>query len=143
MEVLRADPDTDTVRALEELAALEVFAGSPDADRLTAEALILGEALDVGAGQLARLFLTRGIYLASIERRAQAIAYLRESARLATQAGDNFTLGRALVNLSDALAATDPAAAADAARTAAGHLRRAGARDLPGRMRSGTWPRRC
>jgi tetratricopeptide (TPR) repeat protein len=36
-------------------------------------------------------------------------------------------VGRALVNLADALAATDPAAAADTARTAAGHLRRTGA----------------
>ena len=53
----------------------------------------------------------------------------REGARLATQAGDNITLGRALLNLSDPLAVTDPAAAAEAARTAAGHLRRAGARD--------------
>ena len=124
--MLRADPDPDTVRALHELAVLEVFAGSPDADRLSAEALTLGEALDVGAGQLAQLFTTRGAYLANIERRAQAIAHLRESARLATQAGDNFTLGRALGNLSHALTATDPAAAADAARTAVGHLRRVG-----------------
>jgi class 3 adenylate cyclase/predicted ATPase len=126
VEVLRADPDPDTVRALDELAALEVFAGSPDADRLSAEALTLGEALDTGAGQLAQLFTTRGLYLASIERRAQAIAHLRESARLAMQVGDDLTLGRALVNLSNALTATDPAAAADAARTAVGHLRRAG-----------------
>ena len=49
VEVLRAEPDTDTVRALDELAGLEVFAGSPDADRLTAEALTLGQALGVGA----------------------------------------------------------------------------------------------
>jgi hypothetical protein len=41
VEVLRADPDSDTVRALEELAALELVAGSPDADRLTTEALNL------------------------------------------------------------------------------------------------------
>ena len=55
MEVLRADPDTETVRAIEQLATLEVFAGSPDADRLTTEALILGQALGVGAGQLGGL----------------------------------------------------------------------------------------
>jgi class 3 adenylate cyclase len=34
VEVLRAEPDTDTVRALLELAGVEVFAGSRDADRL-------------------------------------------------------------------------------------------------------------
>jgi hypothetical protein len=45
VEVLRAEPDTDTVRALAELAILEAFAGSADADRLSTEALVLGEAL--------------------------------------------------------------------------------------------------
>ena len=129
VEVLRAEPDTDTVRALDELATLEVFAGSPDANRLTVEALILGQALDVGTGQLADLFVTRAIYLCMAERRPEGVAYFREGARLATQADDNIMVGRALLNLSDALANTDPAAAAEAARTAAGHLRRAGIRD--------------
>ena len=129
VEVLRTQPDTDTVRALEQLAALEVFAGSPDADRLSTEALTLGQALGVGTGQLGGLLVTRGIYLAMDSRLPQGIAYFREGARLATQAGDNITLGRALLNLSDPLAVTDPAAAAEAARTAAGHLRRTGARD--------------
>jgi class 3 adenylate cyclase/tetratricopeptide (TPR) repeat protein len=128
VEVLRADPDADTVHAVDQLAVVEVFAGSPDADRLTAEALTLGQALDVGTGQLSGLFLTRGIYHGAAERRPQAVAYLREAARLATLDGDNVSLGRALVNLADVLAVTDPAAAAEAARTAAGHLRRAGAR---------------
>jgi tetratricopeptide (TPR) repeat protein len=127
--VLRADPDTDTVRALEELAALELVAGSPDADRLTTEALTLGQALGTGAGQLTRLFTTRAIYHGMAGRHPQAIAYLREAARLAAQADDNLRLGVVLLNLSEALAFTDPAAAADAARTAVGHLRRAGARD--------------
>jgi class 3 adenylate cyclase/tetratricopeptide (TPR) repeat protein len=128
-EVLRAEPDTDTVRALGQLASVAVFAGSPDADQLTTEALALGQALDVGTGQLTGLFLTRGIYHSAAERRPQAVAYFREAARLAEEAGDNTGLGRALVNLADVLAKTDPAAAAEAARTAAGHLRRAGARD--------------
>jgi len=127
MEVLRTDPDHDTVLALTELAVLETVAGSPDADRLTAEALTLGQALDIGTQQLSSLLLNRGMYHAAAERRPQAIAYLRESVRLATQIGDGLIVGRALLNLSDALAATDPVAAADAARTAAGHLRRTGA----------------
>ena len=128
MEVLRADPDADTVHALQRLAALEVYAGSPGADQLSAEALTLGQALGVGDGQLARLFGTRGIYLKGAERRPEAVAYFRESAQLATQAGENERVGSALLNLSDALMATDPAAAAEAARTAAGHGRRAGDR---------------
>jgi class 3 adenylate cyclase/tetratricopeptide (TPR) repeat protein len=129
LEVLRTEPDTDTVRALQQLAVVEVFAGSPDADRLSAEALTLGEALDVSTGQLDGLFLTRAFYLKGAGRHRQAVAYYRECARLATQTGDNIHIGRALLNLADALAATDPAAAAEAARTAAVHLRRAGARD--------------
>jgi class 3 adenylate cyclase/tetratricopeptide (TPR) repeat protein len=128
VEVLRAGPDNDTVWAMNLLAELEVFAGSPDADRLSTESLTLGQALNVGPGQLGELLLTRGLYHAMGERRPQAITYLRESARLATQAGDNFTVGRALINLADALMPSDPAAAADAARTAAGQVRRTGER---------------
>jgi class 3 adenylate cyclase/tetratricopeptide (TPR) repeat protein len=127
--VLRADPDTDTVRVLEELAVVEVFAGSPDADRATSEVLILGQALDVGLEQMAGLFLTRGIYHGAAERRPQAVAYLREAARLAEQAGDTVLLGRVLLNLSDALAVNDPAESVAVARTAAGYLRQAGLRD--------------
>jgi class 3 adenylate cyclase/tetratricopeptide (TPR) repeat protein len=128
VEVLRADPDTDTVRALNNLASVEVAAGSPGADRLSDEALTLGQALAVGDGELSGLFNIRGIYLARTGRRPQAASYYRESARLAGQAGDTMRQGRALVNLADILAGTDPGAAAEAARAAAGHLRRAGDR---------------
>jgi class 3 adenylate cyclase/tetratricopeptide (TPR) repeat protein len=134
--VLRTDPDTDTVRALGELATLESFAGSPDADRLTAEALTLGQALDVGPGLLGSLFLTRGIYHGISGRRPQAVAYFRESVQLATKAGDSQLAGRALGNLSDALATIDPEAAVEAARTAASYLRRTGARELLGWSRT-------
>ncbi len=129
LEVLRADPDADTVGALEELAALEMYAGSPDADRLTTEALALGQAIGADAGQLTGLFTTRGVYHGIAGRHPQAVAYFREAARLAEQAGDNLRLGVVLLNLSEALAVTDPAGAVSAARTAAEHLRRAGARD--------------
>jgi class 3 adenylate cyclase/tetratricopeptide (TPR) repeat protein len=128
--VLRAQPDTDTVEALDQLAALEVFAGSPDADRLTTEALILGQALDVGASQLSGLLQTRALHLHYAERPAEAVAYLREAVQLATQAGDNLELGLALVNLGAVL--TDQASAAEAARAAAGHFRRVGNPDFLG-----------
>jgi len=130
VEVLRTDPDTDTVHALEELANVEVFAGSPEADRLSAEALILGQDLGVDAGQLGDLFVTRGIYLSLAGRHPEAIAYFREGVQLASQAGDNFRLGRVLLNLSNPLAVSDPGAAVEAARAAAGHLRGAGDRDF-------------
>ena len=128
-EILRVDPDTDTVRALQGLATLEVFAGSPDAGRLTAEALYLGQALGVDTAQLCDLFNARGVHLFFAGCWPEAMAYLREIARLADQIGDSFRLGRALLNLSAFLALTDPAAAVDAGRTAAAHLRRSGARD--------------
>jgi class 3 adenylate cyclase len=129
LEVLRTDPDTDTVRVLQDLASLEVFAGSPDADPLSAEAISLGQSLDVDTSLLSGLFRVRGVYHGIGGRRPQAAAYFRESARLATLADDSSQLGMALINLSDAVAVTDPAAAAESARSAVGHLRRAGERD--------------
>jgi class 3 adenylate cyclase/tetratricopeptide (TPR) repeat protein len=126
--VLRENPDADTVQALGEFATLEVFAGSPGADGLTAEALTLGQDLAVDEATLAGLFTTRGICHGMAGRMAQAAASLREAARLAAQAGDTVRLGRALLNLSDVVTGTDPAAGAEAARAAAAHLRRAGAR---------------
>jgi tetratricopeptide (TPR) repeat protein len=128
--VLREDPDTDTVQALGQLAMLETFAGTPAADPLTAEALALGQDLVADDATLADLFTTRGVYLGLAGHRLpQAGAYLREAVRLAEQAGDSRRLGRALLNLAHMLSATDPAAAAEAARAAVGHLRRAGARN--------------
>jgi class 3 adenylate cyclase/predicted ATPase len=129
VEVLRADPGPDAVRALDQLATLEALNGSPDADRLTLELLALGQAVGVDTRQLANLFITRGIYLGLSDRGLEAGAYFRQSARLAESIGDSELLGRALINLTDALMATDPAAAAQTARTAAGHLRRTGNRD--------------
>jgi class 3 adenylate cyclase/tetratricopeptide (TPR) repeat protein len=131
LAVLRTDPDTDTVRVLTELATLEAFSGSPEADQLTTEMISLGQSLDVDPRLLSALFTVRGLYHRLGGRHPQALAYYRESARLATLAGDNvdLELGRALNNLSDVLAVTDPAAAVESARAAAGHLRRAGQRD--------------
>ena len=127
MEVLGEDPDADTVTALDQLAALEVFAGSPEANRLSAEALILGQALGVSASKFVDLLTGRGIYLSSAERRTEAVAYFHQAARLAEEAGDTFGLGLALVNLANVLSVTDPAVAAETARAAAGPMRRAGA----------------
>jgi len=128
VRVLRAEPDADTVRALKDLAILQTFDGSPDAGEATSEALTMGQALGVDRAQLGELFLVRGLYHLVADRRPQAIAYLRESARLAEQAGDSSGLGRAQLNLSDALSATDPAAAAEVARSAMATLRRTGER---------------
>jgi len=127
--VLRDDPNTDTVRALGELAWLEVFAGTPEADALCAEALALGQDLAVDDATLGHLFNTLGLSYGRAGRRPQAGANFREAARLATQVGDSVRLGEALINLADSITATDPAAGAEAARAAATHSRRAGARN--------------
>ena len=127
--VLREYPDADTVRALGELARLEVFAGSPAADALSAEALALGQFLAVDEATLAGLFDTRGVCHSFAGRHPQAASYYREAARLAGQAGDTVELGRALLNLSDTVTGTDPAAGAEAAHAAAAQSRRAGARN--------------
>jgi class 3 adenylate cyclase/tetratricopeptide (TPR) repeat protein len=126
-EVLRTDPDADTVRVLGQLATLEVFSADDGvADRLLTEALTLGQALDVDSAILLGLFVAQGIYFGQHGRRPEASAYFRETVRLATQVGDNIELGRALINLSDTLASTDASAAAEAARSAADHLRLSG-----------------
>jgi class 3 adenylate cyclase/tetratricopeptide (TPR) repeat protein len=128
VEVLRADPDIDTVRALRELAQVTAAAGAADADGLSAEALTLAQALGVSDRELSETFAARGYYFNVTNRRPEAAAYYRESARLADQAGDSRNLGMALLNLSDIVGATDPGMAAETARAAAGHLRRAGYR---------------
>jgi len=129
MTVLRDDPDADTVRALEELAALEVFAGAPNADALSAEALGLGQALAVDHATLSELLATRGIHTDKAGRKVEAVAYLREAVRLAGLVGDRLLLGRALINLSNLVTGSDPAAGAAAARDAAAHARQVGARN--------------
>jgi predicted ATPase len=128
VEILRAEPDADTVQALGELAMLAVFAGAPEADALTAEALTLGQDLAVDGATLGQLFTTRGTHHGLAGRPAEAAAYFREGARLATQAGDTVQLGRALINLSDAMTGSDLVAAVEAARAAADTGRRAGDR---------------
>jgi class 3 adenylate cyclase/tetratricopeptide (TPR) repeat protein len=130
LTVLRPDPDADTVAALLELATLEIFEGLPIGQSLAAEALAMGEALDVEASLLADLFAVGGFAHGFAGHRAQAAAYLRESARLAETVDDGLGLARALLNLSDILGQTDPVAAADAATSAAEHARRTGDRDM-------------
>jgi class 3 adenylate cyclase/tetratricopeptide (TPR) repeat protein len=126
--VLQEEPDHATVRALRYLASEEVMAGSPDADRLTTEALVLGQALGSDPDQLAALLGTRANYLYVSERPAEALAYFNQAVRFAEQAGDNTRLGSVLSSLAWALSVTDPAAAAETARTAARHARLVGDR---------------
>ncbi len=115
LEVLRPDPDADTVTALDHLAAVEIFSGNADGDRLSLEALILGEALDVDAGLLADLFTDRAIALGFADRMPEAVAHLKHAVWLAEEVGDSIRQARALLNLAEMLNGNDPVAAAEAA----------------------------
>jgi class 3 adenylate cyclase len=128
LDELRGEPDADTVNALGVLANLELFDGNiPDGERLAAEALAMGQALEVAPELLAYLFLTYGSAQSYANRTDEAASSYREAARLAERADGALRLCTALLNLSDALSGIDPAAAADAARAAAEHARRIGA----------------
>jgi len=130
LDVLRTDPDIDTVRALDRLTWCEVSLGSPTMDRLTTEALTLSQALGADPSMLAQVFNSRALHLVCAGRHPEGVGYLREAARLAEQAGETATLANTLLNLSWALGFTEPAAAAQTARTAAAHARQVGNRDI-------------
>jgi tetratricopeptide (TPR) repeat protein len=128
LDVLRPDPDHDTVIALRELAALEIFAGHQIGEDLSDEALTLGQALDIATAEIVALFIVRGIGYTFSNRSSQAIANFEHAARLAEQIGDNLARGRALLNLSSVLIGFDPPAGIAAARVACDLCRRTGAR---------------
>ena len=127
LAVLSPEPDIDTVIALLYLGQVQTFSGDTSFS-YTAQALELGQALDVGDAMLSELFVTAGVGYAMMDRAAEAAAALEYSARLAARAGDREGEGRALTNLADVLAGMDPRAAADAARQAADKARQVGAR---------------
>ena len=99
-------------------------------EQVIAEALVLGQDLDVSADLLGEVFTTQGIWLSFTERRPEAVAYYREAVRLADQTGNHVNAGRALLNLSDAIAGIDPGEAVEAARNAVERLERTGNLDL-------------
>jgi class 3 adenylate cyclase/predicted ATPase len=126
LAVLRVDPDEDTAFALNQLAALEVMAGTADAERTSAEATGMAQLLGVSPALLSGVFNNRAIALQSADRRVEAVMYLREAARLGEAAEDSFRQGFALANAADALCPDDPFGAVDLAREAAALSRRAG-----------------
>ena len=128
IEVLRSDADRDTVWAMSRLAGLEAISGSPEAEALTAEALLLGQAVGVDGGLMAQLLGNRGVAQLVSGRAAEAAAYQREAARLAERAGDLTTLGIALSNLADVFSVFDPMSALEPARASIDAMRRCGSR---------------
>ncbi len=133
LELLRPEPDRDTVDALKVLSNVEHFSGHvEESDRVSSEALWLGQAVGVGEADLASLFSARGLAARSSDRYVESAAYRREALRLAEEAGDLGQAALALINLSDLLAPTKPREAAEAGRRAAEHSRRTGRRSYLG-----------
>ncbi|MGH8988304.1 MAG: ATP-binding protein, partial [Acidimicrobiales bacterium] len=131
LEVSSVDPDADTVRALRQLAQTYTFTGNiVEGMRLMTEALVLGQAVDVGPRDLAPLFSGKGIAASAANRSAEAVAYFEMAARLAERAGDFGMVANAQLNLASDLTATDPVGAERAARSAVEHGRRTGVRRM-------------
>ncbi|HJQ42300.1 MAG TPA: adenylate/guanylate cyclase domain-containing protein [Jatrophihabitantaceae bacterium] len=127
LEVLSPEPDVATVFALSSLAHLDALEGSAESDARTAQALELGQALDVHDELMAQLFISRGIAHSIANRAAQAAASLEYAARLTARAGLREAEAVANLNLSDTIASVDPRAAAEAARIGAERARQVGA----------------
>jgi class 3 adenylate cyclase/tetratricopeptide (TPR) repeat protein len=133
LEVLRDDPDTDTVVALHSYARILVFTGNlAEGVRVITEALELAQALDVGSRQLAPLFSLKGIASTMTNRGAEGVASFEMAARLAEEAGDYARFAIAQLNLSNEFASKDPVRAERAARSAVEHSRRTGVRRILG-----------
>jgi class 3 adenylate cyclase len=126
VEVLRPDPDYDTIAALIELATLETFRGSPEGHRLASETLQLGQALGVDAATLCDLFIVRGLSAGFQNYFAEAAADLEYAVRLAERVGATREWTRASLNLASILVSTDPAGSAEFARAAADRARQVG-----------------
>jgi class 3 adenylate cyclase/tetratricopeptide (TPR) repeat protein len=130
LEVLAREPAADTVEAMGHLATIEVFSGTPEADRATVEALKLAQSLGLGPANLAGAIQIRGTHLARDQRPVEAVFHLREGVRLAEQADRPDIHAVALGNLGTTLMGWDPVAAADVNRSAMVAARRAGDRRL-------------
>jgi class 3 adenylate cyclase/tetratricopeptide (TPR) repeat protein len=123
---LESEPDRDTVNALDDLAHVETFSRSSEGDTLSANALELAQVLDLPDAMFAKLLTTRSLWHTRSGRPVQAAAYLREAVLRAELAQDSAIAGRALLNLSDTLMASDALASSVAARAGRAHSRRIG-----------------
>jgi class 3 adenylate cyclase/tetratricopeptide (TPR) repeat protein len=129
LEILRPEPDEDTVNALRELARMESYAGNnTQAESLSLEALSLAQSVQISDVNLALVFGARAIVASWSDRKVEAAMYYREAMRLAEKAGDLGAVSSSLGNLADVLAAIDPSQAAGAVAKAAKRARRAGRR---------------
>ncbi len=133
MEVLSAEPDADTVRAIGVFARTETFLGNAaEAEALYRQALVLAQNLGLGDRVVAELLMNYGVTLIFLRRPIEAASLLRESLRRAKAAGEGILTGRVALNLSEALVNSETASSIEAGRTAVTELRSLGARDILG-----------
>jgi tetratricopeptide (TPR) repeat protein len=137
VEVLTMDSDDDTVFALGELAALEIFASMPGwRDRIEA-AVRMGLEREVAADQQARLFILLGIGFSRANMTTEAFAAYDRASELAERTGDSRMLALCLTNRARLV---PPALAVDADRRACELARRVGASALwPGCVNNLVW----
>jgi class 3 adenylate cyclase/tetratricopeptide (TPR) repeat protein len=125
---LRDPPDADTVTALEQVAMLETFAGTPEADAATVEVLRLAQGLELGPTALAGVLHVRGMHLNRDARLMEAVFHMQEAVRLAEEADRPDLVGLYLANLGSALMGYDLAQSAATTRRALDLSRRGGNR---------------
>jgi class 3 adenylate cyclase/tetratricopeptide (TPR) repeat protein len=125
---LQDPPDVDTVTALEQVAMLETFAGTPEADAATVEVLRLAQGLELGPTALAGVLHVRGMHLGRDGRLTEAEFHIREAVRLAEEADRPDLAGLYLTNLGSALMGYEPANSAEITRRALDLSRRGGNR---------------
>ncbi len=126
LEVLRTDPDADTVEALQEATSVANFLGEPAGRALIDEALGLGQSLGVPTSRMGALFIARGVAASFSGRRYEAIGDYNHAVLLGERCGDLNTVGFALGNLGCVYFAEDFTLAAETLARAAEVARRAG-----------------
>lgn len=130
LSALRANPDTHTVNALRRLGTLEVLAGNlASGEALIDEAFQLLQCIEADPVSIATLFDSKGVAALFGNRLIEAAAYSEMAAVTAQRAGNLSLAAVPQHNLADILARTDPARAAEVARSAADYARRTGRRD--------------
>ena len=116
LEVLRAEPDTDTVRALGQLAALEVFAGSPERRRRSpsrrSRSARPWPSAPRGSPACSAI---RGICLYMSGRQIEAVAYLTQRSNSPRRRATTRSWAACCSTCRSCWAGTDPAAAAEGA----------------------------
>ena len=106
--VLADEPGPDTVLAMSQLSAVYSVSGLEESGDIIDRALQLAQRLGADDSLLANLFNSRGNALGTRGRQREAIAYFRESLRLAQASGSVVESISPTSNLGDSIMCDDP-----------------------------------